>query len=290
MRSRRHDPQAPVDGTCPVQIPRQAGGWQICARPLQGGTICPSCMSDLAARVDAVPQLQLVLRAIAEGKEASSTAGQGAHALPGPRPPLNVAALDAIADLRKVLAGWAATWGTLNLRDPAVRRHPLTAVALVEIDREIDAARRITDPPAAALRPQCPECGERVPIPPDPHDGQTLPDGRPVRCPGCVTIRCSGWHHDDAGFPTRRCDAAGNRAWWAATAGVQDDPVPLTLLPWRLESWGYRVKPRQVRDWADRGLIEPDHVDGRRRMYKPTAVALVAQRMAERKRRAKGTA
>lgn len=289
--SRRTPQQAPTEGTCPVQIPRQSGGWETCSRPLQGGTICPPCMSDLAARVDDVPRLRLILTAIVKGLESAGSAGQGAHALPGPRLPINAAALDARDDLDGILATWAETWGTPDLRAPQVRRHPLTAAALVDIDQAIAAAQAITDPPRATLRPQCPECGERVPIPPDPHDGKTLPDGRPIRCPGCVTIRCTGWHHDENGYPTRRCDAAGNRAWWAATAGAQDDPLPLTRLPEALQAWGHAVKPRTVRDWADRAMIEPDHVDDRgRRMYRPSAVALVAQRMAERKRTAKGTA
>lgn len=274
---------APVEGTCPVQIPRSAGGWETCARPLQGGTICRQCMSDLAARVADVQRIRLVLTAIVEGKETAAEAGQGAHALPGPRLPLSAAAYDARADLDQTVLTWGRAIGGFG---DAGRRHPEVVQALTEIDRAITAAKRITDPPRAALRPLCPECGERVLMPPDPHDGATLPDGRPVRCAGCITITCSGWVNDEDGFPLRRCGATGNRAWWVAHAGTQEEPATITQLVAKLLTWGHVLKRRRIQDWVDRDLIQPVGQNERGvDVYDPIAAAVIAGRMAAKRRK-----
>lgn len=268
----------PTEGTCPVQIPRTTGGWDTCDRPLQGGTTCPPCWSDLHARARDAESLLPVLLAIARREESTRTGG--GHGVPGPRLPLDLnawAAHDALTD-------------ALNIALTTPRTAPTAAGILTWVDGVITHARTITDPTPARLRPTCPDCGERVPIPPDPHDGQTLPDGRPIRCPGCVTITCTGWIHDPDGHPMSRCSATGNRAWWAAHAGTQEEHVTITRLQEVLLAWGHDLPRRRIQDWADRRLIVPAGHDGRGRLvYDPVAVALIAGRMAAKRRAVRRT-
>jgi hypothetical protein len=100
------------------------------------------------------------------------------------------------------------------------------------------------------LRILC-SCGERVPV----------DDTEIMRCRGC--------------------GESGVLSWWVAREAPTDSPpLRLSALPEYLLGKGVIATARQVRDWADDGDITPTEGGGagRRRLYDPAAVLIVARR------------
>lgn len=246
------------DATCPTRM-RLQGVWTTCDQPVQGGTICPACYSDAAARIRAADQTILALRLIAAGLETTPTSGPSNHG-PGSRPPINVTATDALADLMRAL-NIADVWG-LDL-DPHQRTAPDIHHRIAAADDAIAAARRITDPAPALVRVPCPTqgCARRIPIPRN--------------------------HPNDAVITCHACGTWGVLSWWVDQVGVHHAPCPIVELPERLAAWGHPGIPTDtIRTWADRGRITSSRRDDRgRRLYDPATVAAYAGQLAARSRK-----
>jgi hypothetical protein len=246
------------DATCPTRM-RLQGVWTTCDQPVQGGTICPACYSDAAARIDKAAGVLTALRLIAVGLE-SLAESDSATGKAGSMAPVNVTALDAHATLKAALRDA----NVLNLRgDPQQRTTPDIHHRIAAADAAIAAAQRITDPAPPLVRIPCPTpgCARRIPIPRNhPHDAV-------ITCHACGT-----W---------------GVLSWWVDQVGVHHAPCRIVELPERLAAWGHPGIPTDtIRTWADRNHIPSSGRDDRgRRLYDPATVAAYAGQLAARSRK-----
>lgn len=268
-----------------------------CGRPLQGGTVCPLCMSDWATEVDTISALlDDIETTVARQSRTSSSSGAGGK--PGSRPPVDLAALEDRDRLVAVVATWcraarvpgilagptclsgcrhdscaritertdawqipstsAAATAWLARQHHRIRAAAWVLEMLTDFDQALTAARRRIDRPDSRVRVLCPSCGERVSLQEDPDQ----------------VTRCRG------------CGAWGVHTWWVEHAAPPTEPTTLTKLPLALYALGWVISERKIRDWADRRLIHEAGRDSRgRRLFDPTAVALTAGRLAAKKRR-----
>lgn len=273
---------ATTEGTCPLRYLARHG-WSTCDQPIQGGTICPACSSDFAARLRTIPELIRVLTDLVHGAE-TIPHGPGTHTPPGPRSPTCDDLIDLRDSLHVALREWAdrldephprdlvdvAHW--LADRHTHTRTRPWAPDMIHSLDKHITRIDRTINPPPAKIRVTCPECGNPVPIPTNTTNDTV------ITCHGHVTV-------DGVRTP---CTAWGVLTWWADNAGVDRTPALLRHLPERLLAHGHHVDHRRVRDWRDRGLITPTSLDDHgRQLFDPTQAAAVAARITARTRHAK---
>lgn len=295
---------ASTEPTCPV---RHRDG--ACSQPTRDGAVCPDCWRDAEARIRTIPGLLGDLRVTISRQDrvTSSSGGSGGRHAPLPLNPDAVWRRDQLATAVRTWAPRVAAAATppwpgvpFVLPDPLVaptdpgaaawwiathlaplRGLPWAPELVDDIDRAMRAAERVIDRPDGGIRVLCPDCGERVSMPPDQHDGQVDAAGQPIRCPGCSIITCRG------------CGAFGVRSWWIDHAAPAVEPCTLAQLPFALYAAGWTVTHDTVRAWArpERGLITVHSRDKRgRALYDPVAVAAVAARLHARKRKVRPTA
>jgi hypothetical protein len=169
------------------------------------------------------------------------------------------------APLMPLTVGWLA--GLVS----SVRAHEWAGECLSQLQQHVDHATRVIDRPEGTVRIPCPRCGGKVPIPPDPY----------------VMASC------------RRCTTDGTDAgklmigvpgWWAEQVAPPGEPVEVDYLPIVMPRYGHHgLKLHTMRTWVDRGLVPVQRTvvkpGGRSvRQVDPALVAVVAARMAQRKR------
>lgn len=266
------------EDTCPLTH-HTRDGWTTCARPLQGGTICPTCTSDHAARLNTIPGLLEHLHDLT-ARITTTGGAHGGHSVPGPRSPARDDLIDLEKALRAALNAWAdqlapehprttpeaATW--LSDAIHAIRTRPWAPDMIRNLDHHIDHLTDTVEPPPARIRITCPTCGHRVPLNPDPHD----------------TTHCRGRITNPDGTHTP-CPEWGVQSWWIDRAGTADKPTHIRGLHDALLAHGFDIPTDTIRTWADRGHIPIHSHDNRgRRLYDPAHVAAHAATLAARRR------
>lgn len=103
-----------------------------------------------------------------------------------------------------------------------------------------------------------------------------------------IRCDCGEWvavaEAEDQIMTCRGCDAWGLLSWWVKQAPQSEGPLPLRDLPaWLLVHQGLDVPSTQLRTWADRGWITPLTEAGVKRLFDPTAVAVVAMTRGQRR-------
>ena len=223
-----------------------------CSRPADPW-LCRTCLRDLHTTVHTVaPRLAILLRPVVE-----KTAKAGASvrtAATGSRPPLNIAAFDALEGIRNI-----TRWRDHDLTMLARHEHVLTVK--VEADAAVKAARLVLDPPPA-----------RVTVGPC-----TMPD-----CPGSARA--------GEGEQEARCDVCGQgyavrdhlRARVLSALGMDATPGRAADAARRLTEAGLAVKAKDVENWVRAGRLAPigEQAEGRRayRLYRMADVYDAATR------------
>ena len=214
-----------------------------CSRPADPW-LCRVCLRGLHTLIHTeAPRYAILLRPVV-----AKTAKAGAQvraASTGSRPPLNLAALDALDGIRNI-----TRWRDQDLAIVARYEHVLTLKH--EAEAAIRAARLVLEPPAA-----------RVTVGPC-----TVPD-----CPGSARA--------GEGEPEARCDTCGTTYsvrdhLRARVLEALDDGVPVRAADAArlLTRHGVAVSAKDVENWVRAGRLSPvDEVAEGRRVYRLYSVA-----------------